>query len=135
LGDIRADAMIILKLIRTSFSCYYSPDTCNSRHLGEKTTGFSSLHKLIPADTLKANIVIFKTGYNGKSQCLKPAVGKGRAHNPIIVGNDEVIIIIKDKKKRSEEIKKTKNQKERKDTWREQCKNIRKMMGNCNLCN
>lgn len=98
---------------------------CISRHLGEKTTGFSGLHKLTPAETLKAKTVIFKRGYNGKSQYLKSAVGKGLLHNPINVSIDEVIIMIKDKNK-EERRKKGQNEPKRnkregrKDTWRGQ---------------
>lgn len=44
--------------------------------------------------------MISKTGYNGKSQCMKYAVGNGLLCNPINVSNDKVIIINKRQKQR-----------------------------------
>lgn len=58
--------------------------------------------------------MIFKTGYNGKSQYMKYSVGKGLLCNSVNVSNDKVIIIIKDKKKEERRKKKHKEQKRKK---------------------
>jgi hypothetical protein len=96
-----------------SFSCYYIPDPCTSRYLGEKPTGFSSLNKITPADTLKANA--FQKRIQWK---IEDTSNPRLLHNPINVSNFNVIIIIKDENKEERKKNKersTKNQKERKD--------------------